>query len=264
MAADLIIMYRPVRDGSITFLENCRELGLKIILDIDDNLWRLPPGHPHEIDYLHFHGNLRKAYSMAHGIWTSTDPLMDFADARDGTGVVVPNAILEQDLPDKPSPYRGNVCWRGSLAQFMDIYSVEAVEMFNENREKFRHWRFWGYWPAAMRGQNVGYQRPIKAVEYMSMLPNSGINIMWKPLQDNEFNASKSNIAWIEATIAGGVCVTNFAGRPGWEMALDKFPDNPDFIAHQWKVSRDWILEHYNLKKVNQIRYDHIIKTLER
>lgn len=89
-----------------------------------------------------------------------------------------------------------------------------------------------------------------------------GINIMWKPLEDNEFNAAKSNIAWIEATMSGGICVTNFAGRSGWEMAVDKFTDNPDFIASQWEASRDWILKYYNLHMVNELRYQHILKVL--
>lgn len=262
MQADMIVMYRPVRTKSLEFIEKVKTLGKKIILDIDDNLWRIPPGHPNEIEYIEYGENLRKIYALADGIWCSTDPLMDFADARCGRGVVVPNAILAQDLPDKPCPYNGIVCWRGSSANMMDICNPDAVQLFEENRDRFNRWFFWGWWPPVMRGQKIGIKKYDETVEYMAGLRHTGINTMWKPLQVNQFNDSKSNIAWIEATMAGGICVTNYAGKPGWEMAVDKFSDNADFIAHQWELSKDWVLQHYNLKKVNEVRYQHIIKTL--
>jgi hypothetical protein len=85
---------------------------------------------------------------------------------------------------------------------------------------------------------------------------------MWKPLQDNQFNDSKSNIAWIEATLAGAVCVTNYAHKPGWEWAIDHFTDNTDFIASQWAASKEAIIKHFNLLTVNEVRYNHILKVL--
>lgn len=265
MQTDLVIMFRPVRPESLKFIENVKNhlFNTKLIVDIDDNLWRLPPGHPHEIDYAEHAQGLRKIYSMADGIWCSTEAIMPFADAMDGRGVVVPNAVLGRDLPDKPSPYKGVVMWRGSLANFDDIESDLAFEQFLENQPKFARWFFMGYYPKRLRAINTKGLPHVDVVKYMSGLREIGLNVMWKPLQDNEFNASKSNIAWIESVLAGGICVTNFSGRAGWEMAVDKFTDNPDFIAHQWALSRDWILEHYNLKKVNEIRYQHILKTLE-
>ena len=266
MQTDLVIMFRPVREDSLKFIENVKSriFNCKLILDIDDNLWRLPPGHPHEIEYTEHAQTLRKIYSMADGIWCSTEAIMPFADAMYGRGVVVPNAVLERDLPEKPSAYKGVVMWRGSIANFDDIESDHAFEQFQENQAKFSRWFFMGYYPKRLRDINTKGLPPVDVARYMSNLLDIGANVMWKPLCENEFNASKSNIAWIEATIAGGICVTNFAGKPGWEMAVDKFTDNPDFIAHQWGVSRDWILEHYNLEKVNRMRYDHIIKILEK
>lgn len=266
MNTDLVIMFRPISTKSLQFIEGIKShpFNIKVILDIDDNLWRLPPGHPAEADYTEAAQTIRKIYALADGIWCSTEPLMYFTDALDGRGVVVPNAILPSDLPDKPSPYKGTVCWRGGSEQQADVCSDEAVNMFNENREKFRQWFFWGWQPGQMRGANTKQLKRVDPIQYVSQLPVSGINIMWKPLQDNEFNDAKSNIAWIEATIAGGVCVTNYAPhKPGWEMAIDHFTDNPDFIASQWAASRDWILEHYNLQKINALRYAHILKVLD-
>jgi len=265
MQTDLVIMFRPITPKSLQFIENCKSklLNIKVILDIDDNLWRLPPGHPAEADYNEAAQTIRKIYSLADGIWCSTDTLMDFADARDGRGVVIPNSILERDLPDQPSPYKGHVCWRGTSEQMADICSPEATAEFESNKDKFRRWFFWGWQPGNMRGENCKQIGRVDPLAYMAGLSSAGINIMWKPLQDNQFNDSKSNIAWIEATIAGGICVTNYAHKPGWEMAIDHFTDNADFIASQWAASRDWILEHYNLDKVNALRYAHILKVLD-
>ena len=265
MQADVVIMFRPITPKSLQFIENCKSplLNIKVIIDIDDNLWRLPPGHPAENDYNEAAQTLRKIYSLADGVWCSTDPLMDFADARDGRGVVVANAVLERDLPAHPSPYKGHVCWRGTSEQMADICSPEAVAEFEANKDRFRRWFFWGWQPGQLRGANTQQIGRVDPLVYMAGLANAGINLMWKPLQENQFNDAKSNIAWIEATLAGGVCVTNYAHKPGWEMAIDHFTDNADFIASQWQASRDWIIEHYNLEKVNAIRYAHILKTLD-
>lgn len=264
MQTDVVIMFRPISEKSIKFIENCKNplFNVKVIIDIDDNLWRLPPGHPSEADYNENADNLRKIYAMADGIWCSTEPLMYFADAKDGRGVVIPNAVLERDLPTRPAPYKGVVCWRGSSAQIADIQNEEAVDVFEANHDKFARWFFWGYHPAPYRTENAKGLRRVDLVQYISSLSSVGINIMWKPLQENEFNDAKSNIAWIEATLAGGICVTNYATKPGWEMAVDRFTDNADFIAHQWTLSKDWIIEHYNLEKINNTRYHHILQVL--
>jgi phosphopantetheinyl transferase (holo-ACP synthase) len=56
--------------------------------------------------------------------------------------------------------------------------------------------------------------------------------------------------------------VTNYATKPGWEWAIDKFSDNPDFIASQWAASKEAIIKHFNLRTVNEVRYNHILKVL--
>lgn len=262
MAADLVIMYRPVTPKSLGFIEQCRALGKKVIIDIDDNLWRLPPGHPAESDYKEHALTLHKIYAGADGIWCSTDPIMDFADARDGRGVVVANAVLPDDLPNEPAPYRGIVCWRGSIVQHADIESDEAKAVFLANVNKFKRWVFWGYQPGSMRAKNADVKRRVSVVEYMVSLPATGINLMWKPLQENQFNDAKSNIAFIEATMAGGVCVTNYAGKPGWEWAIKDFVIDEAFLARQWQAGKDAIIQHYNLLNVNKVRYNHILKVL--
>lgn len=264
LQTDILIMFRPVTEKSLRFIEHCKSpiFNIKVIIDLDDNLWRLPPGHPSEADYNANAAHLRKIYALADGIWCSTDPLTYFADARDGRGRVVPNAILERDLPNAPSPYKGFVCWRGSVTQIADIQNEDAVELFEANHDKFARWFFWGYHPGTYRTEKTKALPRVDVIQYMAGLKEVGMNVMWKPLQENEFNNAKSNIAFLEATIAGAICVTNYATKPGWEMAVDKFTDNPDFIASQWAASRAWILEHYDLGKVNSIRYHHILQIL--
>jgi hypothetical protein len=262
--ADVVVMFRPITANSLAFIRMCKTplFNIKVIIDIDDNLWRLPPGHPSEADYNESAQILHKIYALADGIWCSTDPLMDFCDARDGRGVVVPNAILENELPEKPSDYKGVVCWRGSASQIADIQNEDAVELFEANCNLYNNWLFWGYHPSCYRTENSKGLKRVDLIEYIAGLSKVGINIMWKPLQVNEFNDAKSNIAWIEATMAGAVCVTNYATKPGWEWSIDKFTTNTDFIESQWSASKAAIIKHYNLDKVNAIRYHHILQIL--
>lgn len=265
MQTDIVIMFRPTSDKSLKFLENCKNrlFSTKVIIDIDDNLWRLPPGHPSEADYAANETNLRKIYAMADGIWCSTESIMPYADALDGRGVVVKNAVLERDFPTKPARYNSLACWRGSQSQFADIENRDSIEWFERSADMFKKWLFWGYYPASMRKMNTAGMRRVDLIQYISSLPTSGINVMWKPLQENEFNDAKSNIAWLEATLAGGICVTNYAGKKEWEMACPEFSNNEDFIAHQWKLSRDWAIDKYNLEGINKTRYNHILSLLK-
>jgi hypothetical protein len=79
---------------------------------------------------------------------------------------------------------------------------------------------------------------------------------MWKPLLPSVFNDGKSNIAWLEATMGGGACVTNYAGKSGWETCLPDFDFTESVIHDAWRASCEKILNDHNLYDQARVRYD--------
>ena len=262
LSADVAIFFRPVKEKTLNFIRTCKAkmIGLKVIIDLDDNLWRLPPGHPSELDYLKHQDSLNSIYAIADAVWCSTEPLLPYADAMDGRGFVIPNAIRLNMLPDRPARFTGRICWRGGSSQIDDITAPHAIEFYNENKALFSEWVFWGYWPREYHVPGCKAIPRMDLINYMNALPNSGINAMWKPLVDNEFNDAKSNIAFLEATMAGGVCFTNYAFKPGWEKCFSVIgePLNESFVADAWEDSVEFIKDRHDVREINKIRYESI------
>ena len=257
--ADVVIRFRPSSKKSLEFLQVCKEVGKKIILDIDDNLWKIPLGHPIYLDSLGWGETLHEIYALADAIWTSTDELKYQIGDLDRCETM-PNAILESDMPEHPAKWTNSAMWRGNDKQVGDLYRPEIVDWFRRNADKY-DWTFAGYVPDYPFSGNVRFQSRMQPLAYFLSLKKNKVNLMWKPLVENPFNDAKSNIAALEAAMAGGVCVTNYAGKDGWEMALPDFVGEAEAAA-QFYIAREIILEKYNLEKVTERRFQSILNLI--
>lgn len=250
-AHDVVIMFRPTDPQALKLLDVCKSLGVPVVIDCDDNIFHLPVGHPQKLHYDGLQDHFKQLYARADWIWTSTEELMFTLDAF-GRGCVVKNAIDPDILPDAPNPFTGTYMWRGNEAQICDLWKAEAwYDMVKQDASRFI---WWGYIPPFKHGGNVVAVRWEQSLDFWDSLRRSRLNYIWKPLIDNPFNRAKSNIAWIEATVAGGVCVTNLAGQPGWEYAAESFIA-PEEIEDLWQKSCTEIRSNYNLLAEAEKRY---------
>ena len=95
----------------------------------------------------------------------------------------------------------------------------------------------------------------------MDGIKKGGFNVIWKPLEDNAFNRSKSNIAWIEATMGGGACLTNLESEE-WELAMPMYYlVTQENIEEAWVESTEDIKVNYNLQTENEKRFQ-VMKAL--
>lgn len=257
--ADVVVRFRPTSRESLEFLKVCKDFGIKLILDIDDDLWNIPIGHPMFMESLEWGARLRQIYDLADVIWTSTEQLR-YCVGDLGRALVVQNAIYPNDMPFAPMEWKGLAAWRGSATQVADICNEIAKAKYLEVREKYT-WIFAGYAPDLPHAQNVRFQRGVSPLAYFLNLKQGLANVFWKPLQENLFNDAKSNIAMLEAAMSGGVCVTNYAGKPGWEFALSEFPDEKETREHFYNV-RQAIVENYNLFDVTEKRFKSIVNAV--
>ena len=167
--------------------------------------------------------------------------------------------MLPSDLPDSPAPYTNKWCWRGGIASQADLYF--ARDWYDELKTQAAEFHFIGYDGMLFlkHGQNYRFKRWERNTEaYISSIKTGGFNVIWKPLEDNAFNRSKSNIAWIEATMGGGACLTNLESDL-WEYALwrDTIIDKQR-IEYEWEDSASVIKKHYNLRTENEKRFQTI------
>jgi hypothetical protein len=256
--ADVVVRFRPMTKEAFDFLELAKSLGCKIVIDIDDDLWHIPPTHPAFADWLKYRDKLSRVYEVADTIWTSTEQLRYVVGDLERTETMQ-NAIMPDQLPDGAMKWINTAAWRGNNAQVSDILNFEAHEQYYRARNLYERWIFAGYFPPLRHGENVKFLPGKSPLAYFLSLRNGFANVIWKPMQQNVFNDAKSNIAWIEATMSGGVCVTNYAGKPGWEYALPEFTTDPDEVAAMWEKSRQNIIENYNLLEVTERRFRSIV-----
>lgn len=259
---DVVVLFRPVKPETLKFIENTRRLGVKVIIDIDDDLWNLPYYHPSAMEYDRYKETAYKLYAAADATWTSTEELRYVVGDLSRTEVMQ-NAILPDWLPEHPNAYTGTAAWLGSSGLQYDATSPHAAQWFRAWQDQYKRWLFFGYRPEIADGENCTGVPYTFVYNFFDTIRAAGINVVWKPLRDLRFNASKSNIAWLTATMAGAVCVTNFAGRDGWELALLEFTTNPDEIAENFYRSREHALQRYNLLEVNERRMQSICRLIE-
>ncbi len=254
---DVLFALRPNSVEDKNVIETAKLLGLKVILDVDDDLCNVPPMHPKYLEFEAQKEIFRECYALADWVWCSTEQLQ-FAMDCIGRSSVMPNAVLPEDLPDKPAPWRGIACWRGSIMAKDDVENDEARKVYEKYAPLYDRFVWFGYTPNLPHGTNFVARKSVDTLSYFFGLRNSGVNVTWKPMRDNLFNRAKSNIAWIEATMGGGICVTNFALEPGWEHCVSVLDFHRDYIPELWQESREAILKDYNLVTVNENRFSDI------
>lgn len=266
MEHDLVITRRPSgSDGAalIKLLKKARSLNRHVIFDEDDAVMQCPRNH--ELYSTYRTKEVREQYvqalECASQFWFSTPAFLETIHPQ---GLVIPNAILPSDLPEKPAPDLGLIGWQGKSIQAHDVI-LAGWDWYNENKGKQRApspgnpshmntWVFYGWEPPLRHLDNtelIGYMDDVDA--YMEAFRTTPINAMWKPLIECAFNNHKSNINWLGITTAGGYCITNYAGKPGWEYASKEIlPYNE--ACELWAASKAHILENYNLLTTARMR----------
>lgn len=290
---DIIFMTRPEKQEHIDFVKNFKlhSFGGKVIVDCDDDYFNLPISHSMAAGFQKSQQSRLKvteqAFGLADCVWFSTDFLTNKYGPHLKAAYTMPNAIVPDMLPATPAPDRKRVAWRGHSIQNHDLM-IEGVKSFDAIYKACNYFAWIGYMPPFEICSKYGVHLPAgkeassklydakKALgtapvvlypsvpnpaDYMRMLAMEQFNVVWKPLIDHDFNRAKSNIAYIEATIGGGYCLTNFAGSEQWEYASDKWLDH-DAACDLWAKAKQDITTNYNLWNVAQARANSIFKLL--
>lgn len=252
---DMVFIQRPVDKHYFKIFTQAKQYGLPVWVDYDDLLCNIPKDNPacdhYTPEKIEIMGDFIR---FADIVTVSTNALKINLEKKykikKGIIKVIPNAFDLEMFPLIPEFKNSkNIMWRGSHTHVNDLwgFAEEITEVMNSNKS----WKinFMGYNPFFITNHitNFTYTMFLGVDKYLSLLPKLNNSICIIPLHDSNFNRSKSNIAWIESTYSGAVCLA-----PDWEEwrkpGVVTYKDNVDFK----EKLKAMISGKYDLKRMHQ------------
>lgn len=235
------------------FMKDC---GLKIIYELDDNLWEIPQS----FDIKRFYDKDKLStivymLKISDLVVVSTQSLADYIEqAFQVKCEVVNNGIDLNKYPIQEYNQDGPIIWRGSSTHRSDLRKYrEELESINEPIQ------LWGYDAVNMEPKlklnKFTYQKPLDPIYYFNSLRAVKPRGIVTPLVEDVFNACKSNIAYLEATMAGAVCYSNqWSEFNGKGLPLSETNNKNHKEAHE--AAAIDVRQNYSLKELNNKRID--------
>jgi hypothetical protein len=269
---DLIMFQKPYTKREFNICNYIKHTGVKLWIDYDDNLFAVNPENAAGPNLYHdpeIQANISGMLKMADVVSVPTEYLKQCLLPHNENIHVIPNAFNDTDLIRPELAKRTNqVLWRGPESHIYDLMSYAGA--INLCTEEFKDWRFifMGYYPWFLhQTENKGFQKWVQDIiayfNYLSALAPSVLHI---PLDDNTFNRCRSNIAYIEGSFAGAVCVV-----PDWWNVPGALPySNPQQYYEAVKsvltgqvdkvalnlIAWEYINDCLRLSKVNVLRLE--------
>lgn len=219
--ADVVFLERPHTDNDLALVKLAKNLKRPVIVDYDDDLFSVPDWNPSFSQYgLKAKENIKEILSLADAVTVTTEKLADVLNSYRGLRKpcdIIPNAfpnhLITFKTPQKP-PRQKIITWRGSSTHLKDLrIAYDGLRTFFERNPD---WRivFMGeppYEAIERIGKYGSVIHSLEPIQYLNTLYSLAPAIHIVPLVDNEFNRSKSNIAYLEATFAGAAVLA-----PDW------------------------------------------------
>lgn len=274
---DMVFMQRPFTNDHRKIAQMAVDNGIPLWVDHDDLLFQVPMDNPSYNTYMNKQviKNVTEIIAMANAVTVSTHALkraLQPPKAPLNRNVfVVPNALSAKFLRlAKPYEHKKHINWRGTDTHMRDLAEYAEPLILHAKRNMDTTFTFLGYNPwfitGEMRKEQAVVVPPMTVGDYFRFISATNPPVQICPLHDSLFNRCKSNIAWLEATLAGGVCIgpdweewhkpgmltynndTDFAAC--LELAMTQPQKMKEFHAMSW----DYIRKNLMVHQVNEIR----------
>jgi glycosyltransferase involved in cell wall biosynthesis len=204
------IVQRLASEANYDTIKRMRELGIKIIFDLDDDMWSVQSSNPAKAHLKVFNDYERGFMTCAtecNVITVSTNRLKTAVENKLGTKIpikVIGNAIDPAIL--RPSPLKKDkskviIGWGGSNTHLVDLAQMgKALDIVVENNKQIHlHWVGMAPPGATLKfHERVNSHSWVPVKEYFSRLSTWNWDIGVAPLDNNRFNRSKSSVKMIE------------------------------------------------------------------
>ena len=279
---DVAVFQRPFILPHLKTIRMLRLMGVKVIIDYDDDLFNIPIHNPFYQNYHANQDNIKDICKEADHIWVSTKSLEDTYSKYNKSVEIVPNAHNDYLFPvDKKLPFNDKskkVSYRGGSTHEVDVYAhlEDWVKVINENTE--HEFYFMGArfpYLESRCGDNYLIIPGTHIMDYFRNFHKLNPNLFIYTLEDNKFNQGKSNISWIEATYSGAAVIgpenmqefirpgiANFNGS--FAPLFDKLKNDNKVMKLMNETSWDYIKAKLLLSYVNQQRYNSIAELKNR
>jgi len=228
---DLVFHQRPFSKDSLNLCGYLKQCGIPIWIDYDDNLFALNPENPTYALYNNpdIQNNIKEMLKLADAVSVPTEYLRQAYSEFNKNIFIVPNAFNDSlfKRPDEMPKRTNHIVWRGPEAHIFDLMSFS--KWINDVTKEFPDWRFMfmGFSPWFLaETNNKGHIPSLDIVVYYKTLFDMAPSCVHVPLHDNAFNRAKSNIAYIEGSYVGAICVV-----PAWWNVPGSLPytDGPSY-----------------------------------
>jgi glycosyltransferase involved in cell wall biosynthesis len=258
----------------MNILLSCRKLvDVKLIFDIDDDIFGVGIDNPAYWYFRENYGAYDYLVREADWVTVSTATLKALIQEKTKNVSILPNVIDKKDWKGKKLTRDGVVTigWVYSRAHTQDalVEVNDALEaLYKKYGDKIRI-EILGGEADIFVGFPYTAIPAIPFAQYPKRLVELGWDIGLAPLADNRFNLSKSNIKWLEGSMAGQAMVMSNMppysdsvknGKTGflatskrqWKKALDTLISNPELRAKMVEEAQKTILEKYEIGAVKK------------
>jgi glycosyltransferase involved in cell wall biosynthesis len=213
-SANAVLVHRIFAETAVVHFAMLRKHKVKVLWDTDDACDIIPSWSTIRYDPSTIH-----LYDAIQGVadvkWASTDELARRIEADR----VLPNLIDPEpfDMIQKrevPPGRRVQILWYGSATHRGDLELIEEPlrQIIEKYKQKIRL-TFWGdSLPALVRDYFGTYVQTLEAIpagSFYGQLKTLQPDICLAPLADHPFNRCKSNIKWLESTLAGAAVIAS-------------------------------------------------------
>jgi len=267
---DIIMLQRPYHKTAVDFCLHVKLMNVKLWLDYDDNMFAVTPENrawpifnDPEIQL-----QVKAMLEIADVVTVTNEDLKQCYLQFNKNIVVVPNAFNDKIFNvDRVVEERNKkVVWRGSDTHIFDIMNYAPA--INKSTTEFPNYEFnyIGYHPWFLeQHENVIFIRAMDVVDYYMRGVVLKPTVVQIPLHDNLFNRCKSNIAFIEGSFWGAVCIVpdfwgdlpgtlSYSTQAEYQAALDSVLSGEVDVVAQNKLAWDYIKANLLLSGVNKIR----------
>lgn len=271
--SDWVLLNGAHSDGQVKGLEEAKSLGCKIWLDYDDAVghvdWRSPRAgmFPNDVCL----PNIQKCLCLADLVTVSTADVaksINFSAAK-----IIPNAYdPRMHRSVNGASGKKTVLWRGSDTHISDLAVFD--HMLERLALEHRDWEFVyiGQMPAfhmRLCLPNVKKYDSLPLVQFFNKMAEINPSVVIVPMEDTDFNRARSNIAWIEGTLAGGAVVA--PAWPSWDIPAAHYTTIGEFYnqterlmleaserTRLYETSRRYIMDNLHLHKWASVRQDYL------
>jgi O-antigen biosynthesis protein len=235
------VVQRQVSEHNLLAMKRMKEIGMKVIYDLDDDIWNLPPWNPGKATFDAMQEGFKMCAAEADMITVSTQGLLKATHngfKLNKEIMIIPNAVDFNLFRPKNLVKDDTIVigWQGSNTHSedckdvfdiipgildsypnvrMDVCGAPAVEFVDEWENTVVDGRAMRTKKKMQVVSRLGlhmssrFRRWVPVGEYANRLSSWGWDISLAPLAEHKFNRSKSNIRMLEAAALKIPCLAS-------------------------------------------------------